>query len=1130
MIKKLFITFFIFGLLSAAVLGGFLYWTVVLEPGDEITEENIRGILGKESPVYYHDGVSPLGVFFADAHRQYVEYQQIPASFINALIAAEDNRFFSHFGFDIVGILRAAIKNIQARRVVQGGSTLTQQTAKNLFKRKGRSWQAKLKELLFALRLEYHYSKEQILEFYINQFYVSGNGLGLGVAARYYFDKKPSELTLLESAYIAGSVKRPNYYNPFIKRDEAGVKKARERGRIRAGYVLKNMKQLGMIGEREYQQALATEILFKKGAVGYEQDYVMDLVTEAVASDQVVEALAAHGIDNIATSGIRIITTVNKDLQTNTLYSLRKQLSYLDVRLRGYLRDEVQQELRGLRYKGDGKPEQHAFLFGEILSISKEREDYRIIVSFGRKKGRGIIDHRGLHAMVDAQVKWRNNRWDEAEKEDYEHLLQQLKAGDRVWVSVRELAEDGLLLLDLERFPLVKGGAIVMQDGQIMSVAGGVENRFFNRAIYGKRTMGSSYKPFVFAAAMQLGWNAADRIPNRRDVFVYQNQPYFPRPDHKNENQMVSMSWAGVRSENLASVWLAYHLCDHLTKSQLIEVASHVGLAPRMVDGEPEPYRLFRSRLRDRYGIILNQDMIRKAAYRKTISTIETDLVFEGLDDEYEVISTLHYGLGYHGFSDQIERKLDPGRLDDSVDKTKELSVSERKELVLRRKLLSANFLRLSRLRRALREYAEPADGFGTRFSFPIDDTGSREPGLFYDRVKNEYVFDLPEYLPGQLSLVDRNNFQLYLAGLDQRQRERFVAEIKLGGILSVSAFDFVDQHVDQEFARMRKMLPYHMDVLEYVDDYRTMVGLRYLAAFGKALGIESTLEPVLSFPLGSNVVTLLETTRLYQTLVTGETVLFRGKNGSIDNTLAIIDRIESEDGVVLYRPEPERKQVIDPETSLALAHILENTVKFGTGRYADKQVKLTEGGDEQNRLTVPVPLLGKTGTANRYTNASFFGYLPSLNAEGNGMTIDHGYGIGVYVGYDDNKAMRRKSTRITGAAGALPAWTEIVNGILRLKSYESKIDPVDLSFYGLILRREKRGQLNLGVTPNFGGKLIFPPKKVDEVDRYQPSIMTFGTITGSTFQPSRNYKPFWLWQQNSRQPAVTTTIVEQDL
>ncbi|MBE0582569.1 MAG: transglycosylase domain-containing protein, partial [Desulfofustis sp.] len=324
MIKKTFLTLVVFLLLAALSGAGALFWLIAVEPGEEISIDHIRKILGRESPVLYRDGVTPLGVFFADAHRRYIEYREIPDTFVDALVAAEDNRFFSHFGFDIVGISRAAIKNIQAGRIVQGGSTLTQQTAKNLFKREERSFQAKFKELLYAFRLEYHYSKEQILEFYVNQFYVSGNGLGLGVAARYYFDKEPGDLTLVESAFIAGSVKRPNSYNPFIKKTKEEAAQAEERALARMRYVVGKMRELGMISDAEFRHASAGPIPFNNGTVGFPLDYVMGMVTDAVASERVVAALAAHGIDNIATSGVRIVTTVDRDFQRSSLSALRK--------------------------------------------------------------------------------------------------------------------------------------------------------------------------------------------------------------------------------------------------------------------------------------------------------------------------------------------------------------------------------------------------------------------------------------------------------------------------------------------------------------------------------------------------------------------------------------------------------------------------------------------------------------------------------------------------------------------------------------------------------------------------------------------------------------------------------------
>ncbi len=1114
MIKKLFYTAVILFLLAGLGAAATVYWLVAIEPGDEISEENIRGILGRESPVFYNDGVVPLGVFFADAHRKYINYEDIPKTFVNALVAAEDNRFFSHFGFDVMGIFRATLKNIQAGRVVQGGSTLTQQTAKNLFKRKNRSFQAKLEELIYALRLEYRYSKEHILEFYANQFYVSGNGLGLGVASRYYFDKKPDELTLIEAAFIAGSVKRPNYYNPFIKKDQDGIQKAKARGKARVAYVLKKMLELEMIGPADYQQAIATEIPFQKGAVGYALDYVMEMVTDAVSSDRVVEALAVNGIDNIATSGIRIITTVDRQIQQNTLYALRKQLSLLDVSLGGYERDEVQKSLAGKDYQGDLEVQAGSFLFGVIRSVKRDGDQVQIAVDFNQKRGSGLIDQKGLLPLVAARTKWQKNRWTEAGTEDFTSFLEQLRVGDRVWVSVRENAPDARVLLDLEKFPEVQGGAIVMQQGQVISVAGGVENRFFNRAVYGRRTMGSSYKPFVYNAALQLGWNTADLLANKRDVFVYQNQPYFPRPDHQIESEKVSMSWAGVRSENLASVWLTAHLCDHLNRQQLEEVASHLDLAPRIVDGQPEPYRLFQARIRDRYGIVIDRKVLREAAYRKTLEHIEPDLIFEGLDAEYETVKNMHYGQGYGAFLAQVNNDMQTTG-----------DEGERKELQLRRKILTNNFLALSSLKQNLITFINEPDDILSRPGLWNQDAAIEEPALFYHHPTSTYLFDLPSLAPAQSGAVDRTKLQQHLADLDAGQRKSFIDAIKLRNILSVATFDFVNRQVESEYQQMKDLLPYSMDVLEHVEDFRVLVGLHYLLEIGKTMGIESKLEPVLSFPLGSNVVTLLETTRVYEGLVTGKVDIFAEKDGEINDTLAIVDRIESEDGFVLFRPERQTRIVAAPETSLALGHILENTVKFGTGRYADSHVKIS-GKDGDGRKLIEtglsVPLLGKTGTANDYTNASFLGYLPKLNDAGNAMVLEGGYAVGVYVGYDDNLPMRRRGNRITGSAGALPTWADIVNTILERNNVAAGLDLVDLSFYGLGIYRRDIGQKNPGVVPEQGGQLVVPLKKVDPVDRYQPSIMTFGTITDdNSFQPARQFAPFWLQQSDEQGPAI---------
>ena len=1099
MLKKAFLVVLTAAILCGGGLAAVLFWQVVLEPGDEITQENIQKILGRESQVFYSDAETKLGVFFDTAHRQYVNYDDIPKDFVNALVASEDNRFFSHFGFDIAGIARAMVKNIQAGRVVQGGSTLTQQTAKNLFKREDRSLKAKLKELLFALRLEYHYSKEKIFEFYANQFYVSGNGHGLGVAARYYFDKRPNQLSLVECAFIAGSVKRPNYYNPFLKKSEAGKELARKRSRIRLKYVLNKMRDLGMIDRFRYNESLAGGIQFNQGKVGYSLDYGMELVREAVSTTEVENALAEHGIDNIATSGIRIITTLDKNIQKSTLAILRDELSRLDVRLRGYDREIVQEEHKKETYTGDSQISEDSFHFGTIQEIVKDTDAISIVVKLDKGLGRGVIGREGLSRMVRAFAKYTKNRWTEPGPDDLEQFVAQLQTKDRVWVRARDRKENGDWTLDLEKYPEIQGGAIVLKNGAIRALAGGTENRFFNRAIQARRTMGSAFKPPVYAAALQLGWNSADLLSNAREVFVYHGMPYFPRPDHNSPYEQVSMSWAGVHSENLASVWLLAHLCDKLSPLQFRDLAEHLGLAPKVIDGQDEPYRSYRSRIRDRFGVVVNRAVLRQTAYSLALKGLETDFIFDNLEDEFKKIQKIPYGLSYDSFADTLKEEIETA-------KTEGQKNYVIKELELRLGLVSNTYLRLESLRGGLRKFKDSVEGrIEPQLWDAPQDESEPAPVLAVQSTTGAFVFVTTDQELIGLSLVSADRLRVYLKGLNGDEQSRFWQEILLGGTLKVELFDRVAAQLDHEQQRLLQGLPYSFETLANIRDFRITVGLHYIVELMKQMGISSPLEPVLSFPLGSNVVSLLEATRMYEGLVTGHTTLYGTEEGDSDS-IAIIDRIESAGGEVLYRPQALSATALDPETSLAVGGILENIITFGTGRLADKKVRLHNDG-----LDLAVPLLGKTGTANNYTNASFFGYLPGVTENGMAMVPRDGYAVGVYVGYDDNKPMRRRTSRIAGAAGALPAWCEVVNAILKDKGYLAKMDPVDLSFNGLAMKWPDLGQMNVGVDTENGGSVIEPLKGVSNRDRYEPSLLTFGTKSSAgRLVAKRKYKPFW--------------------
>ncbi len=1127
--------FFLFFLLAVVVLtaaaGGGLYYLVVLHPSPEISQENIKAILGRESPVLYNDGLEKIGVLFQDYHRQYLRYDQIPQQFIEALVAAEDNRFFHHYGVDPAGILRAMIANIKAGRVVQGGSTLTQQTAKNLFKRHSRSYRAKLKELLYALQLEYHYSKEKILEFYCNQFFVSGNGHGLGVAARYYFNKDPQDLTLLESAFIAGSVKRPNYYNPFTKKNKGQAELARQRAKERSAYVLRNMLKLQMISRSQYEDALAGDLVFSRGRMSYALNTVMDLVKEGLNSASITRALEDHGISNVSTSGVRIITSVDHDLQKKTLYALRRQLSRLDVRLRGYRRVEVQKEYAAMKLPRKKELQPGDFLLATIESIARKKKGrVEVVVALGGNLRSGIIDNSGFARILSAYVKHAGKRWTKVnEKKDLPRLVKELQPGDRVYVSVRDIADDGAIHLDLERYPGVEGAALIMQKGAILAMAGGMENRYFNRAVDARRLMGSTFKPFLFTAALQLGWNATELLDNRRNVFVFMDRPYFPRPDHHSPFDRVSMSWAGVNSENVAAVWLLYHLTDHLSPLQLRQVAAYLDMAPRQDEqGEEESYQQFSARIRDTFGIKVNREMLGRAAYEQAVKNLETDFLFEDRAEQYAQLQELPYGLHFDTYLAPIKEKLKR--------KGKKMKERERRELRFRKHLLKRSYLGLQPLLplvQAWKNYyiqlQEREDAFFSSFLPPAP---PRPDGMLVEDDAGRLILTMQKRLPENWYVVGDTAMLRRLEDLDEEEYDRFWKSVQLEGAVCVCAYEQVQAQMERERLKLQGARPYSMEVLSRIRDYRIMVGLQYLIRLGRAAGIKSRLAPVLSFPLGSNVVTLAELTHMYETLVSGVSyreghrgrdIIGGEENGSreFENGLSIIDRIETPDGEVLYARNPAVRRVIDSKTSAAVSHILQNVVRYGTGRYAERHVRLHSEDPkkeaELEALDLPVPLLGKTGTANQFRNAAFVGYVPAPADEKDAiMALAGGYTIGAYVGYDNNRPMKSGNTHITGSIGALPIWSDLADAVLERERAGERFDPVDLSFGGLSLQYPDTGQLFVPVDPKQGGTVLQGRGgRHTRIAPDFPVILTYGIVgSGGRFDPAGFFRPFWQNEQ----------------
>ena len=468
----------------AGVFGGYWYF-ILQDPGDEISIGNVERIFKLESPVYYDDQKTVVGVFFQEEHRSYVPYERLPRNFIHAIVSAEDKNFFTHPGFDIKGIVRAFLRNIKAGRVVQGGSTITQQTAENLFIQQKMSLKTKFVELIHALKLEAHYSKEQILEWYSNQFYVSGNGRGIGVAAQYFFNKPVEELTLLECAFIAGSVKGPNRYNPFFKRTDESKRIARQRAKERANYVLGQMLENGFISENEYNQTVNSDIPFQKGNFRYPLNTLMDEIRDLLEKPNIQLSLFDAGIENIATSGIRIYTSINADLQRISREALINMLSTLETKLTGYDRSTIQ--ARYEKAKKSAGVKRNRFLFGKVKAIQQEPDDALIEVELPNKEV-GWIDREGFTSFALAFAQSLRGPWAKTEPEDETLILEQIEVGDDVFVQVREKDPSGRCLLSLEQYPDINGGVLVLQDG-FMKGHGrrGGQRAFQSRALDAKK-------------------------------------------------------------------------------------------------------------------------------------------------------------------------------------------------------------------------------------------------------------------------------------------------------------------------------------------------------------------------------------------------------------------------------------------------------------------------------------------------------------------------------------------------------------------------------------------------------------------------------------------------------------------
>ncbi|MDH3394478.1 MAG: glycosyl transferase family 51, partial [Desulfobulbaceae bacterium] len=475
------------------------------------------------------------------------------------------------------------------------------------------------------------------------------------------------------------------------------------------------------------------------------------------------------------------------------------------------------------------------------------------------------------------------------------------------------------------------------------------------------------------------------------------------------------------------------------------------------------------------------------------------DLLFDGHTSEYEFLRELHYGLGFTDYLAKVES--------DAVE-SGELSRKEREELDLRKELLARNYLRFISLRDELLAVQERIAGKVPLTPVPGDDITPPEGMLLRNQQGDQFRYGVAPASGGWLPVADdwlRNKF----VGMDDAMQQKFWQAVSIEGKVSVATLDQLRAISDEEYISLAALPPYGAEVLHQVRDFRVLVALRYLIDLCRELGIESRLDPVLSFPLGSNVISLLEVARVYEAISSGST--FRNENGDIGEAISIIDRVENSDGEVVFAPKRLRRPAVAPPVSLAVCDIMRNVVRFGTGQYADRNLFLRSRDPAKAaqlaELRLVWPVIGKTGTANRYTNAAFAGVVPGSEGERNTASLDGGYVVTAYVGFDDNTPMTRTTTHLTGSSGALPLWTELAKSIILDHDYAGNMDVVDFYFAAkpkIPLRYENLGQIAVPVDAANGGIVTVGKAETPA------TVVTFGTQTADGMTPTRFFLPFW--------------------
>ena len=512
-IFRLFGMLMVSGALLSVVGVGAVYW--YLAP--QLPSVDALRDLRMQVPLRVFSADGALLAEFGEKRRVPLTLDQIPKPMIQAVLASEDDRFYQHPGVDWQGLTRAVVHVLRTGEKGPGGSTITMQVARNFFLGREKTYLRKLNEILLALKIERELPKDQILELYLNKIFLGHRAYGVGAAAQVYYGKPIAELSLAQTAMIAGLPKAPSRFNPVANP---------ERARERRAYVLGRMRELGYIAEEAYQRAHAAPVTAK---VHFQR-------AEVESADYVAEMARAwmeerHG-DDAYTSGFRVYTTVRARLQDAAAQGLRDALGEYDAR-HGY---------RGAEQNGTppASAAELAGLLSDVPIVGGLRP--AVVMEVAERSARVFAKDLGVVEIPWEGLSWARRYIDEDRRgPSPKRAADVLSPGDLVRVVQVAVPQDKdkpkpkdqaardappaapQRIWRLSQIPDVEGAfvALAPRDGAILALIGGFDffRSKFNRVIQAERQPGSSFKPFIYSAALEFGFNTASIINDAPVVF-----------------------------------------------------------------------------------------------------------------------------------------------------------------------------------------------------------------------------------------------------------------------------------------------------------------------------------------------------------------------------------------------------------------------------------------------------------------------------------------------------------------------------------------------------------------------------------------------------------------------------------